>query len=97
MYLALETTSRCLRKSKCDSGAACTSMFSFLSEILEKHWNLQEDGGDDLAEGSCRLPVQNLTEIPPRNERPVGATSNTVSPLVVLDCTSSKLRASMTA
>ena len=56
-----------------------------------------EDGGNDRPQGSCRLPAQNLTEIPPRTERPVGQTSSTVSPLLALDWKSSRLRASITA
>ena len=74
-----------LCKSQCDSGLARKSMFSFLSEILEKHWEPTRGWRERLTEGSCRLPAQNLTEIPPRNERPIGATSNAVSPLLVLD------------
>ena len=86
MYWALGTTSRRCRNAKCDSWSARLSKFSYSSEILEKHWEpATENGGDDLAEGSCRLPAQNLTEIPPRSERPTGATSSTISPLLVLD------------
>ena len=76
---------RALRKSKCGSESARLSMFSFSSEILEKHWEPTRGWRERLTEGSCRRPAQNLTEIPPRKERRVGATSSIVSPLLVLD------------
>lgn len=66
--------------------AARTSMFSFLSEILEKYWELVRGWRERLG---CRIvpprPAQNLTRIPPRNERPTVENSNTVSPLLTLD------------
>ena len=97
MYSAPSITSRLPRTSRRGDKCAGTSKFSYSSEILEKHWEPETEEGERLAEESCRLPAQNLTEIPPRTERPVGQTSSTVSPLLVFDWKSSRLRASMTA
>jgi hypothetical protein len=98
MYSALGITSRLPRTSRRDDELAGTSKFSYSSEILEKHWEPKASGlRERLGEGSYRLPAQNLTEIPPRTERPVGQTSRIVSLLLVLDWKSSRLRASMTA
>ena len=48
MYSALGSTSRRLKKAKCDSESARLSKFSYLSEILEKHWEpATENGGND--------------------------------------------------
>ena len=86
MYLALGITALLSRHSRSDDESAVTSKFSYASEILEMHWEPKaKTGGDDWPKNRSRLSAQNLTEIPPRTERPVGQTSSAVSLLLVLD------------
>jgi hypothetical protein len=72
-------------------------VFVLVQDFGETQIHITEDGGNEQAEDRAAFLAQNLTEIPPRSERPFGPTSSTVSPLLVRDRKSRRLRASMTA